>query len=55
MKKVCVGIAAAFSCFVIACLAVTGINKLNNHRNDNLEEILLWDIIQTILKICLLL
>lgn len=30
MKKVCVGIAAAFSCFVIACLTITGINKLNN-------------------------
>lgn len=30
MKKVCVGIAAAFSCLVIACLTITGINKLND-------------------------
>ena len=30
MKKVCVGIAAALSCLVIASLTITGINKLNN-------------------------
>ena len=30
MKKVCVSIAAAFSCLVIACLTITGINKLND-------------------------
>lgn len=30
MNKVCIGIVTAFSCFVVACLAVTGINKLNN-------------------------
>lgn len=29
MKKVCVGI-AALSCLVIACLTITGINKLDN-------------------------
>lgn len=30
MKKACVSTVTAFACFVIACLTITGINKLNN-------------------------
>ena len=30
MNKVRIGIVTAFSCFVIACLTITGITKLNN-------------------------
>ena len=30
MKNGCIGALTMFSCFVIACLTLTGINKLNN-------------------------
>lgn len=30
MKKACVSAVTAVACFVIACLTITGINKLNN-------------------------